>query len=167
MAGPALAVISPTVLAGAPSVVVSFDPAAAAAVPTLSNVAFIALALLLTVVAWRTTRDGSSGRAASLVMFSAALVFGGLGVERSLATSSFSVSTQSDCDNGGTYDDFYPRPENLFTNDCPNAMQITGYAFKDSGNTCNLVPNNGESEPPCGIGVPISPGAKCALRICD
>lgn len=162
---PSLLVASGT-LAGGPPVVVDFGPGALVGVPTLGTSALIALGVLLAIVALRASRGSGAGRAAAVVLFSAGLVSGGLGVERTLATSSFSVTSEGDCETGGSYV-MFARGGNIFTNDCPNAMRILGYEFDNPESTCTLVPNNSESAPACVIGSPVAAGDQCALAVCD
>ncbi len=157
---------APVVLAGGPGVVVTFGPNSLIPVPTLGTAALVVLALLLAVVALRTAKDGKTGRAAAIALCSAGLVTGGVGIERSMATSSFSVTSQGDCETGGSYA-ILTRGGNIFTNDCPNAMRVLGYEFADPGDTCTLIPNNGEAHPACVIDSPIASGNSCALPICD
>lgn len=158
--------VAPTSLAGGPPVNVDFGPGSLAAVPTLGTSALIALGVLLAIIALRASRGGSAGRAAAVALFSAGLISGGLGVERTLATSSFSVTSEGDCETGGRYL-MTTRGGNIFTNDCPNPMRILGYSFENPANTCTLVPNNGESAPACVIGSPVAAGDQCALALCD
>lgn len=158
--------VAPTSLAGGPGVIVDFGPGSLAAVPTLGTSALIALGILLAIIALRASRGGSAGRAAAVALFSAGLISGGLGVERTLATSSFSVTSAGDCETGGSYV-MLTRGGNIFTNDCPNPMRILGYRFEDAEDTCTLVPNNGESAPACVIGSPVAAGDQCALALCD
>tara|TARA_R110002110_G_scaffold415816_1_gene656594 strand:- start:4221 stop:4760 length:540 start_codon:yes stop_codon:yes gene_type:complete len=157
---------APASLAGGPGVIVDFGPGALAGVPTLGTSALIALGVLLAIVALRASRNGSAGRAAAVALFSAGLISGGLGVERTLATSSFSVTSQGDCETGGSYQ-MFERGGNIFTNDCPNPMRILGYTFVDANQACTLVPNNNESAPACVVGSPVAAGDQCALAICD
>lgn len=163
------ATVSPAALAGGSvSVIVNFAASAtsAMAVPALGNAALFALALLLGVVSVRVLRGGGAGRAAAIALFSGSLVAAGVGVERTVATSSFSVSQEGDCATGGTYA-IIPRSGNIFTNDCPNAVTIEGYDFEDPSESCTLVPNTFEAEPACAVGSPVPASGACALPLCE
>ncbi|GAB3319344.1 midcut-by-XrtH protein [Haliea atlantica] len=155
---------APATLAGGPQIIVEFGPGSLA-VPTLGTTALIALGGLLAIIALRAFRGGAAGRAAAVALFSAGLISGGLGVERSLATSSFSVTSAGDCETGGTYA-MYERGGNIFTNDCPNPMRILGYRFQNPEQQCTLVPNEGEGVPACTLNSPVASGGQCALPLC-
>ena len=161
--------VSPAALAGGSvSVIVNFGASAASAmaIPALGNAALFALAVLLGVVAVRVLRGGGAGRAAALALVTGSLVAAGVGIERTVATSSFSVSQEGDCATGGAYV-IFPRGGNIFTNDCPNPVSILGYEFEDPEETCTLVPNNSEAEPACEVGSPVPASGACALPLCE
>lgn len=161
---PALLAGAPAAFAGSPQIDVTFGPASVS-VPALDAMALVALSLLLAVVAWRVLGGGKRGAAAAVVLAGAGLAAGGVGIERSVATSSFSVTSQGDCETGGSYVIF--ERDNEFTNDCPNPMTILGYEFVDPQDTCTLVPNTSGPQPACIVGQPVAAGGVCKLAICD
>lgn len=105
MLAAALLPLSSGALAGTPSATVTYLPSSlvsATAVPAMSNSLLIVLGLLLAVIAFRTLK-GRAGyqKALSVVLLGGGLVVGGMGVERTIATTSV-YAGKGGCESGDT-----------------------------------------------------------------
>lgn len=94
--------ISPLTLAGnPPSVLIAAVDPAVAAVPTMSSSLMIGLGLLLAIIAARALKQyGGVTKLLCLVTLGGGLAIGGIGVERSMATISFTDDVGDICEGG-------------------------------------------------------------------
>ena len=149
----ALCCFSSLASAGSTNAIVNFGPPLfdSTPVPALSNSVMIVLALLLCVIAFRVllTQRGA-GRFFSIALLAGALTLGGIGVERTVATSEHTVAGD-ECTVGGSHS-FFPR-ENNFENSCGGPIQIYSYQ------NCPIVER-------CPAGTVLAPGQSCILPEC-
>ena len=158
-----LCLSAPAFAGGFGSGTISFAPATAGALPTLSDGVLILLAAILALVAFRVLKDRgtAAGRVASMALAGVAFALAGHGINNTVAGEATSVNaTGNACGVGGTAQfSLANDPEEAFINNCPVALRITDItADCDEG---DVIIEGG-----CEVGNIIEVDGRCTLPYC-
>ena len=147
-----------------PSVMLGAGGLATTPVPALSDGLLIALGLLLAVIALRTIRQKVVyQKILSFTLLACGLVVGGMGVERSVATTATPIMEESNLCGGGTANISFTRGisnPTMVQNSCETTvLEVLGYTGLPCAEQDQVVTN-------AGIGDTFGPGETVSLNHC-